>query len=333
MNRNSAAERHRRDDATLDRSVGAFLGLAVGDALGAAAEGMARGSYTRITDFGASALHGLAPGEWTDDTAMALCLADSLLACGELDRHDLMQRFVRWYRTGDNACRGRMAGIGVNTRAALETYERTGAFAAASERARGSGNGCIMRLAPVAIRYRTDAREAHEAALLQARTTHCAEEAAEAAGLMVDVMVLALRVGDLDATPPAAPRPREPRIQAIADGEYRPFPRERISSAARAADTLEAALWCLHRADPFEEAVVEAVNLGGDTDTIGATTGQLAGAVFGARAIPSRWLHSLHAAGRIAALATALHHAAGADTGMDRPSEASACSAPAKERR
>lgn len=324
MSWHRAATHSRPSDAMLDRSIGALLGLAVGDALGAAAEGMARGSYPRMTEFRASASHGLAPGEWTDDTAMALCLAESLLACGELDRHDLMRRFLRWYRTGENACRGHAIGIGENTRATLETYERTGAFAEGSDRAGGVGNGCIMRLAPVAIRYRSDAGAARETAILQARTTHCAEEAAEAAGLMAVLMTLALRRGDRSAISDALSQTRNPRIQAIAAGEYRHMPRERISSAARAADTLEAALWCLHRAASFEEAVVEAVNLGGDTDTIGATTGQIAGAIFGASAIPARWVASLRAADRIAALASALHHAADAAAGSTGPLVASA---------
>ena len=87
--------------------------------------------------------------------------------------------------------------------------------------------------------------------------------------------------------------------------------RSTVSSAPRAAATLDAALWCLARGESFEAAVIEAVNLGGDTDTIGAVTGQLAGAIHGAAAIPRRWREGLHAADRIAELAQRLHAAGG----------------------
>ena len=300
-------------DAALDRSVGALLGLAVGDALGAPAEGMRRGSYRRITDFMPSPAHGLGPGEWTDDTAMALCLADSLLACRGLDCHDLMRRFLRWYRLGENACGGRMAGIGQNTRAALEVYESEGSFGANGRHPGSIGNGCIMRLAPVAIRYRRNLVDARKAAMLQAGTTHSSTEAVEAAGLMAEMLVAGLRTGDPAAIMDVTYAASAPRVSAIALGSYQRRSREEISSNARAVDTLEAALWCLHQAESFEDAVLAAVNLGGDADTIGATTGQLAGAIFGASAIPRRWVDGLHAADRITDLARTLHRAADLD--------------------
>jgi ADP-ribosyl-[dinitrogen reductase] hydrolase len=300
-------------DAVLDRSIGALLGLAIGDALGAPAEGMRRGSYPRIMDFMPSDVHGLSPGGWTDDTAMALCLAESLLACRGLDPHDLMRRFLRWYRLGENACGGRTVGIGQNTRAALEAYEGEGDFGQNDNHPGSIGNGCVMRLAPVAIRYRRNLVAARDAAIAQARTTHSSNEAAEASGLMAKMLVAGLRTGDPAAITDVRFSARTPRVNAIAHGSYQRRSREEISSAARAVDTLEAALWCLHQADSFEDAVVTAVNLGGDTDTIGATTGQLAGAVFGASAIPGRWVEGLHAAERIAALAHALHRAADPD--------------------
>jgi ADP-ribosyl-[dinitrogen reductase] hydrolase len=281
------------DDPELDRSLGALIGLAVGDALGAPAEGSERDSYPRIVDFAASSVHGIDAGEWTDDTAMAICLAESLLACGGLDRADLLGRFVRWHRHGENACAGRAAGISATTRATLEDFERTGRLDAARDH-RNAGNGCIMRLAPVAILYRADADEARRVARAQALVTHTAASAVAATAEFAGLLVHGLRAGDrkLVARRPAAAKPREA-----------------ISSAPRAVDTLEAALWCVGRARGFEEAVLEAVNLGGDTDTIGAVAGQLAGAIFGAAAIPERWRSGVCAAGRLADLAQRLHRA------------------------
>ena len=206
-----------------------------------------------------------------------------------------------------------MAGIGQNTRAALEAYESEGSFGANGRHPGSIGNGCIMRLAPVAIRYRRNLVDARKAAMLQAGTTHSSTEAMETAGLMAKMLVAGLRTGDPAAIMDVRFKARTPRVNAIVLGSYQHRSCDAISSAARAVDTLEAALWCLHRAESFEGAVLAAVNLGGDTDTIGATTGQLAGAVFGASAIPKRWVDGLHAADRITDLARALHRAADLD--------------------
>src|SRR5687767_10844285 len=160
-------------DAALDRSFGAFLGLAVGDALGASVEGRPRDAYPHLTDFAPSTFHGLAAGEWTDDTAMALCLAESLLACRPFDAGDLLARFVRWHRLGENTPGGQAAGISARTRATLELFERTGRQDAALD-VMNAGNGCIMRLAPVAILHRADLAEARRVARAQALSTHAA---------------------------------------------------------------------------------------------------------------------------------------------------------------
>jgi ADP-ribosyl-[dinitrogen reductase] hydrolase len=238
---------------------------------------------------------------------MAICLAESLLACGALDERDVLDRFVRWHRLGDNACRGRAAGVSRTTRMTLEEFERTGRLDAA-DAARNAGNGCIMRLAPVAILHRRDVIAARACAEGQARVTHTAEDAVAAAAMLAEMLVAALQSGDPASVAVVASRTAHPALAGVAEG-FRTKQREEISSAPRAVDTLEAALWCLARADGFETAVGEAVNLGGDTDTIGAVTGQLAGAVFGASAIPVRWTAPLHSASRLTELARRLHDA------------------------
>lgn len=291
---------------TLDRSIAALLGLAIGDALGAPVEGRERDDYPRMRDFAAGGTHGLAAGEWTDDTAMAICLAESLVAQGGMDERDLLARFLRWHRLGENACGGRAVGISSATRRVLEAFESTGRLDAAREIG-NAGNGCIMRLAPVAIFHRQAPMMAREAAVRQARVTHGSEEAVAAAALLSEMLVAALGGDGLDAVTAAGTGSAHADLVDIAAGAYRSKARAAISSAPRARDTLEAALWCLHRARDFEAAVIEAVNLGGDTDTIGAVTGQLAGALFGTAAIPRRWLAGLHSAGRLAGLARQLH--------------------------
>jgi ADP-ribosyl-[dinitrogen reductase] hydrolase len=150
-------------EPSLDRSMGALLGLAVGDALGAPYEGLGRGSYPPVSDYSAGGVHGLGVGGWTDDTAMAICLAESLLARGGVDERDLLERFLRWHRTGENSCTGAAVGISRKTRAALEGFERSGGVNAAAE-LENAGNGAIMRLAPVAIFFRRNEIEARRTA-------------------------------------------------------------------------------------------------------------------------------------------------------------------------
>ena len=152
-----------------------------------------------------------------------------------------------------------------------------------------------MRLAPVAIRWRSDAATARRMAGAQAALTHAAAEAIEAAERLAAPLVAALG---------GAPAVR------IVPESVAAAPRAAISSAPRAVDTLEAALWCVARSSDFETALLAAVNLGGDTDTIGAVTGQLAGALYGAASIPARWRHGVSAAERLTLLASRLHDTA-----------------------
>lgn len=142
------------NDSLEDRAIGALLGLAVGDAVGTTLEFRARDSYEPLTDMVGGGPFGLQPGQWTDDTSMALCLADSLLEKGMLDQTDLMERFVRWWRHGENASTGRCFDIETTTANALAKFEATGNPVAGSIDPRSAGNGSIMRLAPVAIFYR-----------------------------------------------------------------------------------------------------------------------------------------------------------------------------------
>jgi ADP-ribosylglycohydrolase len=282
-------------DPLLDRSIGALLGLAIGDALGAPFEGVGRDSYPRVSEYASGGVHRIARGAWTDDTAMAICLAESLLAVGRIDERDLLARFLRWYRAGENSATGVAIGISEKTRTTLEIFERSGRIDAAAD-VENAGNGAIMRLAPIAIYFRERPAEVRRSAMRQARATHTGEPALEAAGLFAELLVTGLRTGDPDVV-----------SRAAANGTHRGKTREQISSAPRAVDTLEAALWCLDRASDFETAVIEAVNLGGDSDTIGAVAGQLAGAVFGASTIPARWLDPLVSRERLVELAGRLH--------------------------
>jgi len=136
----------------IDRQRGCLLGLAIGDVLGAAVEFEAPGSFIPVTGYRAGGPHGLAPGEWTDDTSMALALADSIASAG-WDLNDQADRYVQWWRTGKYSVNGRCFDIGVATREALANYQVLRDARTSGNRSESSsGNGSIMRLAPVPIR-------------------------------------------------------------------------------------------------------------------------------------------------------------------------------------
>jgi ADP-ribosyl-[dinitrogen reductase] hydrolase len=290
-----------------ERYAGALLGLACGDAVGTTVEFCPRGSFKPLTDMVGGGPFALAPGQWTDDTSMALCLATSLVTCGGFDAADQMTRYLRWRDDGYLSSNGRCFDIGGTVRIALEDFRRTREPFAGSTHPRSAGNGSLMRLAPVVLFYAPDVLRAVEHAALSSRTTHGAPEAIECCRLLgfmlVRILAGASRPELLDASPLSL---REPRVLEIARGSYRSKTREQIAGTGYCVASLEAALWCFHSTSSFEEAVLAAANLGDDADTTAAIVGQLAGAFYGVDGIPARWLERLHMRDEIAALAEAL---------------------------
>ena len=273
-----------------DRALGAFLGLAAGDAVGTTLEFRARDAQPRLEDMTGGGPFALPPGAWTDDTAMALALADSLAAARSLDCGDLMDRFLKWWRNGEYSCTGTCFAIGNATRGALERYLRAGDPLAGSTDPRTAGNGSLMRLAPVALRFWNDPRRLIDTAAEQSRTTHGAEEAVDACRAFAELLAEAIA-----GTPRAdllAPRPFEgaPAVTGIVAGRWRGRRRNDIRSSGYVVHTLEAALWSVARTGNFRNAVLLAANLADDADTVAAVTGQLAGALYGLSGIPERWL-------------------------------------------
>nr|WP_245930622.1 ADP-ribosylglycohydrolase family protein [Methylobacterium radiodurans] len=216
----------------------------------------------------------------------------SLAARGGLAPDDLMRRFTAWYRDGAYSPRGRCFDIGEATRAALERFARTGDPVAGSTAPDSAGNGSIMRLAPVALLAYPDAEAAARLGREQSRTTHAAGECLESCDLLARILCAAIAGGGKAARRQDGWQGGD-RLTAIAGGSYETRTRTDISSSGYVVATLEAALWCTARAESFEEALVLAVNLADDADTVGAVTGQVAGAVFGASAIPARWMAKL----------------------------------------
>lgn len=301
----TVAEEHR-----VSRCRGALLGLACGDALGTTLEFAQPGSFAPIDDIVGGGPFGLAAGRWTDDTSMALCLAESLLESRGFDAGDQSERYVRWWRDGHLSSTGTCFDIGVQTRAALATFERTRSPEPASPDPEQAGNGSIMRLAPVPLAYAPDVDAAIEYSGRSSATTHPAPRPVDAcrylgaliasavAGAPKDELLSATfwRWGEL-----------HPGIEEIARGSFKRKEPPEIKGSGYVVRSLEAALWAFSRSDSFREGALLAVNLGDDADTTGAVYGQLAGACYGEQAIPEAWRDKLALRSTIESFADRLH--------------------------
>jgi len=280
--------------------------LAAGDAVGTTLEFKPRGSFEPLTDMVGGGPFDLEPGQWTDDTSMALCLAESLIRCDAFDPRDQMNRYANWYQHGYWSSTGTCFDIGVATRGAIHSYLVTGEPLAGNTDPDSAGNGSIMRLAPVALRFARKP-ELQAMAVLSSRTTHAARECLDACRLLAVALERALAGCDkAEVLDLAAIEVSSQRLRDIAAGGYRSAKRDQVRGTGYVVDSLEAALWCFHQHDTFAGAVLEAANLGDDADTTAAVVGQLAGAFYGVAGIPAAWLARVHRGDEIAALADGL---------------------------
>ena len=289
-----------------DHCRGALIGLAIGDALGAAVEFSPPGSFAEVTGYRSGGPYGLKAGEWTDDTSMALALADSISQVG-WNLNDQADRYVEWWKTGKYSVIGRCFDIGITTRNALANYITTkDALQSGDPSERASGNGSIMRLAPVPIHFADKypnqidviSRVAEESSI----ATHASEQCLSACRYLSIVIAALIHGEDRQAvlSPDWQPlqqlnqiKPLHPLIQEIAQGSFREKQPPEIKGTGWVVQSLEASLWAFHNADSFSDAVLKAVNLGDDADTTGAICGQLAGAYWGESQIPSSLLSGL----------------------------------------
>lgn len=276
-----------------DRQLGSFIGLAVSDALGTTLEFCKRDSKPHHTEMTGGGYFGLPAGCFTDDTSMALALADSLANSDDFNPKDLMDRFVDWYKNGAYSPTGECVDIGNATREALEKYMRDANPNAGSENPHTSGNGSLMRVAPVAIKYFDNIPRAIEIAKLQSMTTHGSRECIAACQYFTILLCEAISVKQKEEILRNRPFIHSSKVNEISQGSYKAKKREQIISSGYVITSLEAAIWAVYNTESFEDAVILAVNLGNDADTVGAITGQLAGAIYGHDAIPKRWLNKM----------------------------------------
>ena len=286
----------------LDRYRGSILGLAVGDALGAPVEFKRPGSFKPITDMSSGGAFGLRPGQWTDDTSLALCLAESLVETNGFDLIDQLDRYVRWYREGHLSSTGECFDIGNTTKMALNNYEATKNRYSGPTDPSTAGKGSIMRLAPVPLAYAKDFATAVERSGESSKTTHGALEAVDSCRYLGGL--IAASVTGVDKSELLSKRysqkpdywtenPLCEKVDSIANESFKEKSPPKIKGSGYVVDCLEATLWAFYKTESFDDGCLLAVNLGDDADTTGAVYGQLAGAHYGASGIPAKWLRTL----------------------------------------
>ncbi|RCW58738.1 MULTISPECIES: ADP-ribosylglycohydrolase family protein [Halanaerobium] len=279
-----------------NNAAGAFFGLIVGDALGAAVEFKKRDSFKKITDMRSDGPHGLEAGYWTDDSSMALCLAESLSKKG-FNQQDQLLRYLDWYRNGYLSSTGSCFDIGANTAHSLEFFEENEKLPPVKDRA--AGNGSLMRLAPVPIFFRDDFMDAVKYSGESSLTTHNNQMAIDSCryfgGLLQQfinarIEMDAFKVKVIKDT--AVDLNLNDRVILAVKGAFQKN-RSEIKSDGFVINTLEASIWSFLKTDSFKEALILAANLGDDADTVAAVTGQLAGAYYGYDSIPKKWTAKL----------------------------------------
>ena len=285
---------------TQQRYQGCLLGLAAGDAVGTVAEFKPRGSFPPVTDMTGGGTCGLQPGQWTDDTSMALCLADSLIACRGFDAADQMSRYVRWWKEGYLSSTGACFDIGNATRDSLSRYRDTGEPFAGSTDPYSAGNGSLMRLAPAPLFFASDPELAIRMSGESSRTTHAATTCVDACRYFGGLLVGAMRGVDKATllSPRYSPVPGLwesvsgglcAQINEIATGSFKTKQPPEIAGSGYVVESLEAALWAFHHSTDFRDGCLLAVNLGDDADTTAAIYGQIAGVYYGVDGIPAEW--------------------------------------------
>lgn len=287
-----------------------IIGLLVGDAVGVPYEFLNRETIARhpAVDMIGYGTHQQPAGTWSDDGALTVALLVSLIHHPELDTIDLGRRFIQWYRQGIWAARGEVFDIGIATRKAIAHIEQdpTRPEQAGGNDEYSNGNGSLMRILPLIYKLvNKDAATRLDWITRVSSLTHRHPVSILGGLIYVEIGIQLLQ------SPPSttlkecyqqacqhinvqyADYPEMERYQRLLSGEIDQFPIEEISSSGYVVHTLEASIWVLLHTSNYREAILQAVNLGEDTDTTAAVAGGLAGIYYGYEQIPDEWLHPL----------------------------------------
>ncbi len=253
-----------------DKTLGLLWGLVIGDCLGSPLQFIGKDMHPLVTEMEPCRIFGTPPGYWTDDSSMAFCVAESFARLGKYDVADIARNFLRWLRHGFWSSLPCAFDIGEATRQGIRAFESTGSLVNGAEESQG--NGSVMRFAPSYLMARALGRPEiiHEISDI----THASRGVRKTCDRFASILDEIFATGGTTAV-----------------SQY--STREECNNSGWCVSTLESALWALNSTSTFEDALVAAVNLAGDADSIGAVCGQLAGAKYGYSAIPKRWLAAI----------------------------------------
>ena len=266
-----------------------LLGLAVGDALGCTLEFKKPNTFEPITTIVGGGYHKLEAGQWTDDTSMALCLAQSLIDSKGFDARDQMLKYCKWHDEGYMSSTGECFDIGNTTLKALDDFVIDGKPYSTNTDESSAGNGSIMRLAPIPMYYYQEPQEALKYASKSSQITHANEMCVDACRYMTGIIVGLLNRESKEnvLSPLYSPvenyftsQPLCDAIKEVANGSFKTKHPPEIKGTGFVVESLEAALWAFYHEDNFREGALKAVNLGDDADTTGAVYGQIAGSLY-----------------------------------------------------
>tara|TARA_R110000868_G_scaffold343901_1_gene604849 strand:+ start:64 stop:942 length:879 start_codon:yes stop_codon:yes gene_type:complete len=267
----------------IDKGVGMLVGLAIGDALGAPLEfEEPRHPDDYLISYTKGGAHNVSIGEWTDDTSMALAMAKSLLEKKSFDANDIMSKFCKWYKDGEFSPRGKCFDIGGTTAIALSSYLKEivkDEYLWQPYKGRTandtSGNGALMRLAPV-IMVAQDPYHAMQLATQQTLLTHGSNTCVNYSVMLAEELYYGNPIT----------RYKNSKLPLDID-------REDVMSGGYVKETYQCAWWAFQTTDNFEDCVIKAVNRGHDADTSGAVAGMIAGRYYGHSRIPSHFKDNL----------------------------------------
>ncbi|WP_414514429.1 ADP-ribosylglycohydrolase family protein [Nostoc sp. PCC 9305] len=292
---------------TAAKTLSGLMGLCVGDALGVPVEFTSRAERVKspVTTMLGYGTWNQPPGTWSDDSSLSFCLAECLCRGYSLDA--IANSFWRWYKEAYWTPRGDVFDIGQTTHTAIMRLKQGVVPHQAGGKVENSnGNGSLMRILPMAYCHRNFTlgellARVHDVSAI----THAHARSQMACGIYISIAVALLEGADLqtaylqglqDIQTIYSVREfllEKPHFGRVFSGEIAKIPVEEINSGGYVIDTLESSLWCLLNSSSYSEAVLKAVNLGGDTDTTAAVTGGLAGIYYGVENIPKQWMNQI----------------------------------------
>ncbi|NCC71027.1 ADP-ribosylglycohydrolase family protein, partial [bacterium] len=283
---------------------GSLIGLAIADTMGAILEFKEKKFVkNKVVNMPEIVSSDSIIGKWTDDTSMALCLAQSLIDSKGFNLKDQCDKYINWLNNGYMSSMKNPYGVGQTILKALFMYIETKNPITKLHNNFSAGNGSIMRLAPIPLFFSNDIEKAIKYSIEQSKATHIDKVCLDACGYMGGIVFGALQGETKEKILSSLYSPLNnffdkynigEKVFNIAKGSFKEKNENTIKNSGYVIDTLEAALWAFYTTDNFEDGCIKAINLCGDADTIGAVYGQIAGAYYGINNIKKEWFDKVY---------------------------------------